>query len=145
MNHDATGRKAHILVIEDNPGDVDLLRMALESAGVDCLLTVIEDGGEAIAMLTQEQHAPPPDLVILDLNIPKSDGIEILEAMRGAPRSANVRVAVLSSSSSPRERARIKTFGVDSHIIKPSDLDEYLRIGLILKALLAHGEMSEPG
>jgi two-component system response regulator len=133
----ASNRKAHIVVIEDNPGDVDLLRMALDAAGVDCKLTVIEDGGDAIAALTEGDAAAVPDLVVLDLNIPKSDGIEILEALRASPRSANVRVAVLSSSSSPRERAKIKTFGVASHIIKPSDLDEYLKIGLILKSLLS--------
>jgi CheY-like chemotaxis protein len=133
-------KKACILLVEDNPGDVDLLRMALEAAAVDCTLTVIEDGGEAMAFLLGEgQHvnAPIPDLAILDLNVPKSDGIEILEAIRTNPRSAGVLVAVLSSSSSPRERARINNFGVALYITKPSDLDEYLKIGATLKALLA--------
>jgi two-component system response regulator len=140
-------KKACILLVEDNPGDVDLLRMALETAAVDCTLTVIEDGGEAMAfLLGQGEHvdAPIPDLAILDLNIPKSDGIEILEAIRTNPRSAGVLVAVLSSSSSPRERARIHNFGVGLYITKPSDLDEYLKIGSTLKTLLAD-KKSQPG
>lgn len=140
MTTETPTRKAHILVVEDNPGDVDLLRMALETAEVDCTLTIIEDGGDAIAfLLGQEtyQNAPVPDLAILDLNVPKSDGLEILEAMRAAPRSAHVVVAVLSSSSSPRERARIDACGVALYLTKPSDLDEYLRIGSRLKELLA--------
>lgn len=148
MTAETSKRKAHILVVEDNPGDVDLLRMALEAAEVDCRLTVIEDGGDAMAFLLGEGQyvdAPVPDLAILDLNVPKSDGLEIVEAMRAAPRSANVRVAVLSSSSSPRERARIDAFGVALYITKPSDLDEYLKIGSILKAVLAGEAGNEPG
>jgi DNA-binding response OmpR family regulator len=73
------------------------------------------------------------------LNVPKYDGVEILEAMRANPAFAEVRVAVLSSSSSPRERANIEKFHVSRYITKPLDLDEFLAIGLILKELLLDG------
>jgi CheY-like chemotaxis protein len=139
MIGEPNGRKLHILVVEDNPADVELLRWALESAKIDCDLTVIDDGGEALAFVQNRGkylHSPPPDLAILDLNLPKYDGIEILEALRGNLAFASVPVAVLSSTSSPRERAKMEAVGIDRFITKPPDFDEYLEIGLIVKSLL---------
>jgi two-component system, chemotaxis family, response regulator Rcp1 len=132
-------RKAHILVIEDNPADVVLLRFALESAGVDCALTVLDDGGEALEFIERKESVTGmevPDLVVLDLNLPKTDGIEILEAMRNTVAFADIPVAVLSSSSSPRERARMEGFRVARYMTKPPDLEEFMQIGLIVRDLL---------
>jgi two-component system, chemotaxis family, response regulator Rcp1 len=134
--------QVRILLVEDNPGDVELLRLALMKAGLDCDLTVLDDGAEALELVRQQgkyADAPAPDLAVLDLNVPKYDGIEILEAMRANPAFAHVRVAVLSSSSSPRERANIEKFHVSRYITKPLDLDEFLKIGVILKELLVDG------
>jgi CheY-like chemotaxis protein len=131
--------KSHILLVEDNAGDVELFRLALKKAKLDCELTVLDDGADALAMVRQLgrfANAAVPDLVVLDLNVPKYDGIEILEAMRANSAYAQVRVAVLSSSSSPRERTRIEQFHISRYITKPLDLDEFLAIGLILKDLL---------
>jgi CheY-like chemotaxis protein len=130
----------HIFVVEDNPGDVQLLQIALKAANVSCELTVVADGGEAIAFVQQRgQYAnvATPDLAVLDLNLPKNDGLEILEAMRASEVFAKVPVAVLSSSSSPRDLASLERFHVERFIVKPPDLDEYLQIGLILKELLS--------
>ena len=134
-------RKARILVIEDNPADVALLRLALESADVECELTVIEDGAEALEFIRQLESSLPsaiPSLTILDLNLAKTDGFEILQAMRAERVFAGVPVAVLSSSSSPRERARIDVLQVEQYITKPADLDEFMKIGQIVKSLLAN-------
>lgn len=133
-------RKVHILLIEDNPADVDLLRRAFRSAQLDCELTVLEDGAEALALIRRlEMHGgePAPDLAVLDLNLPKNDGIEVLQAMRATSVFAHVPVAILSSSASSRERARIEQFGIGRYITKPPDLDEFLRIGFTLQELLA--------
>jgi CheY-like chemotaxis protein len=140
MTQAAEATRTQVLVVEDNPADVELLRWALHGADVQCDLTVIDDGGEALAFVQQrgkylESHRP--DLAILDLNLPKYDGLEILEAMRANAAFAGVTVAVLSSSSSPRDRARMEAFNIARYITKPPDLDEYLRIGFILKELLA--------
>src|SRR5437868_871592 len=84
-----------ILLIEDNPGDVELLRLALRMADLDCDLTVLTDGGEAMAMVRRQgayREAPEPDLAILDLNIPKNDGVEVLETMRASEVFKNTRV-----------------------------------------------------
>lgn len=140
MSGELRSRKPHILLVEDNPGDVDLLRLAFETAELDCELTVLDDGGEALALVRQEgkyAEIPPPDLAILDLNVPKNDGLEILEAMRSNETYADVAVAVLSSSSSPRERAAMERFHIRRFIRKPSDLEEFMQIGSIVKELLA--------
>lgn len=136
---EADGRKVNVLVVEDNPADVELLRWALRFAGLTCDLTVIDNGGEALAFIQQRGEyvdRVTPDLAILDLNLPKYDGIEILEAMRANRTFADVPIAVLSSSSSPRDRAKIEAFRIGRYITKPPDLDEYLQIGLVMKQLL---------
>jgi CheY-like chemotaxis protein len=137
------GAKIQIFVVEDNPGDVQLLRMSLEAAQLDCELTLVKDGREALDYVHQlgsSTETPAPDLAILDLNIPKNDGLEILEAMRANPKFFEVPVVVLSSSASPRERDSVERFGVGRFIAKPPDLDEYLKIGLAIRELLAQGK-----
>jgi CheY-like chemotaxis protein len=138
MIQESGPRKVQILLVEDNPADVDLLRRALRNAELDCELTVIEDGAEALAFVRQKEKeagAPTPDLVVLDMNLPKHSGLEILEAMRTTRVFANVPVAILTSSSSPRERTKMEGLRVGRYITKPSDLEEFMRIGLIIKAL----------
>lgn len=135
-------RKAHILVIEDNPADVALLRLALDTAGLEYDLTVLDDGAAAIEFIRQNASALPislPDLTILDLNLPKSDGFEVLQAMRADKSFACMPVAVLSSSSSPRDRSRMGKFFVRRYITKPADLEEFMKIGLIVKEMLVDG------
>jgi CheY-like chemotaxis protein len=139
MNGQTSEGKAHILLLEDNPADVQLLRRALQSAGLDCHLAVIEDGAEALAFMRghgKYRDARPPDLAVMDLNLPKNDGLEVLEEMRKNPAFAEVPVAILSSSSSPRERNRLKELRVTRFITKPYDLEQFMEIGSILKSLL---------
>jgi CheY-like chemotaxis protein len=131
--------RMQIVVVEDNPADVDLLRHALHSAGLDCELTVMDDGAEALALVRRSGKyaaASPPDLAIIDLNLPKHSGLEILEEMNVAPGFAELPVVVLSSSSSRRDRANIEKFPGRRFLTKPADLDEFLKIGLIVKELL---------
>lgn len=134
------GRKPHVLLVEDNPGDVELLRLALGAAEIDCELMVIDDGGEALALVRQQgkySDIPVPDLAILDLNIPKNDGLEILAAIRTNQPFENLPVAILSSSPWLRERAILEPFHISRYITKPADLDEFLSIGMIVKELLS--------
>jgi CheY-like chemotaxis protein len=139
MNDGRGGRTFRILVVEDNPADVELLRLALADADVNCDLIVIEDGEEAKLFFEQQGRfadEKAPDLAILDLNLPRYDGMELLEAMRANPGFNEVAVVVLSSSSWPREREKMKAFRVTRFIAKPPDLEEYLKIGSQLKELL---------
>jgi CheY-like chemotaxis protein len=139
-------QKVRILVIDDNPADVELLRYALRHAGVTCDLTVIATGDEAIEFVQQRGKYPDtsaPDLAVVDLNLPRYDGIEIIGAMRRNPAFATVPVAVFTSSSSPRDRAKIEALKVCRYITKPSDLDEYLRIGSAIKQLLDENQSND--
>ena len=132
-----------LLVIEDNPADVDLLNRALAAAGLNCELTVIEDGADALAFFRAgvaapaSDRVPVPDLVLVDLNLPKHGGLEVIETMRANSKFAQVPVIILSSSSAPRDRSRMEAFQVQRYIVKPADLEEFMRIGLQIREVLA--------
>ena len=138
MSGPPVARKTRILVVEDNPADVDLLQLALTEAGLDCELTVIDDGADALAFVRcNDGLADLPVLAILDLNLPKHSGIEVLEEMRAHRGFADLPVIILSSSASPLDREKSARFGVRRYIVKPPDLEEFLRIGGQVKELLA--------
>jgi chemotaxis family two-component system response regulator Rcp1 len=128
-----------ILLVEDNTADVYLFRKALLGVGLNFELTVIEDGGKAIAFVRGEggdAGSPVPDLVVLDLSLPKNDGIQVLEAIRATKRFANVPVVIASSSPSPPARLKDKDLQVVRYIMKPPDLEGFLRIGNALRGSL---------
>jgi CheY-like chemotaxis protein len=131
-----------IFLVEDNATDVELFRLALREACVDCELVLFEDGGEIIDYILQPEaglRRARPDLIMLDLNLPKNNGLEVLQVIRQARSFAEVPVAVLSSSSSPRERAKLAAFNIREFIVKSPDLDAYLNVGAIVRALLEQG------
>jgi len=140
MNTTPLAAKTQLLVIEDNPADVALLRHALAGAGVECQLTVIDDGADAMTFFRQTGatlEAPQaPDLAIVDLNLPKHSGLEIIEQMRANPRFAEVPIVILTSSSSQRDRARMEKFLVKRYIVKPADLGEFMKVGFQIRELL---------
>ena len=126
-----------IIVVEDNPADVYLLREALRQAGLHFELTVIEDGAEALEFIHRKAaEIPKPDLAVLDLNLPSCGGIEILAAIRRNEHLADVPVAVVTSSAAPLERRQVENLGVARFITKPADLAEFLEIGEVLKEVL---------
>jgi CheY-like chemotaxis protein len=138
-------RKTRILLIEDNPADVYLLQRALDEVQLNFELTVIEDGADALALARQSGKYTaivPPDLAIIDLNLPKHGGLEVLEEMRANPAFADLPVMILSSSSTPHERARMEKCRIRQFVTKPPDLEEYLRIGLVVKQLLVERRAS---
>jgi CheY-like chemotaxis protein len=132
----------HILLVEDNAADVYLFRKALETAEVNFELTVISDGAEALTFVGREgkySEHPVPDLAVLDLNLPRKGGDEILAAIRANRHFANVPVVIASSSSSPGEQSRVQQLGVERYLQKPPDLEEFLQIGMVLKQILLAG------
>ncbi len=129
----------HILLVEDNSADAYLIRKALENAELNFELLLLEDGAEALAFVRGEGKyaaSQAPDLVVLDLNLPKSEGIEVLQAIRQSQRLANLPVVITSSSSSPHERAKAEQLLVERYIMKPPDLEDFLQIGKVLKQVL---------
>lgn len=132
---------ATIFLVEDNPADVELFRMALQEASLECELVLFEDGRKFLDHIdSAESQVALPDLLILDLNLPKNDGAEILRVLSGIPHFASVPVAVLSSSSSSRERSKLANYRVREFISKPSDLESYMKIGQIISGLLLRSD-----
>ena len=134
MQSDKSPRR--LLVIEDNPTDALLLRRALTEHGVDYEMVVVGDGEEAIEYLEQCKAGGRPELIIVDLNLPKEDGIEVLKVYRGIPLFVETQIVILTSSDSPSERQRAETIGVDAYLRKPIELDAFLELGGTLKELL---------
>jgi chemotaxis family two-component system response regulator Rcp1 len=133
-------QRVSILLAEDNPADAGLVRLALEEHGVEGELIVIEDGEKAIEFIQAteaDEAAPCPDLAIVDLNLPKKPGREVLARMRMSERCRHIPVIILSSSDAERDRADAVQFGASRYIRKPSKLEEFLSLGLIFKALLS--------
>ena len=128
-----------ILLAEDNPADVYLIREALREHGVDCAMRIASVGGEVLRLIASEQglaDAHRLGLIILDLNLPRHDGTEILQCLRGVKEFAGIPVVVLTSSDSPRDRQMAHQFGVTRYLRKPYNLEQFLSLGAIFKDLL---------
>lgn len=119
------------MLVEDNPGDVDLTLEALRDAKVRNHISVAKDGVDAMARLTrQPPHAdhPRPDLILLDLNLPRMDGRELLAAIRANPELAHIPVVVLTSSAAERDIARTYALHANCYVTKPIDLDQFIEV-----------------
>lgn len=131
--------KFRIWLAEDNPGDVRLFREALNNRAFRCELTVAEDGQKAIAMVRNalaDQTAPRPDLIVLDVNLPRHNGDEVLQHIRSQSTFAEIPVIMLTSSASPADRVAAGALGANLYIQKPSDLEGLATIGALIEQLL---------
>ncbi len=125
MSIDVTRPEPKILLVEDNPVDVLMIKRALQNGGFQNQPIVLDDGEPALAYL--RQGAPLPDLVILDLNLRRMDGPEVLSHIRRTPELKALRVILLSSS--PEDFMRSSTAQADYYIEKPSDAASFLNLG----------------
>ncbi len=124
-----------ILLIDDNPADVRMVREGLKEALPDARLSVAEDGVEAIRFLRREgrhSRAPRPDLIILDLRLPKKSGFDVLVEIKQDPTLANIPVVVQSSSEAPIDIQRAYSLHANCYITKPAGFDEFTRTMRIL-------------
>ena len=120
-----------ILLVEDSPGDVRLTREAFKDAKVHINLHVASDGAEAMAFLGREEHyvdSPRPDLILLDLNLPKKDGREVLGEIKESPTLKSIPVVILTTSASEEDILRSYRLHANCYITKPVDLDGFLKI-----------------
>jgi CheY-like chemotaxis protein len=125
------GEPAEILLVEDNPDDVELTIDAFRECGSPHRIHVVENGVDALAFLRREgDHgcAPTPDLVLLDLNLPKQSGYEVLEAIRRDPALGRIPVVILTSSAADSDMQRSVELQANGYVTKPLDLDDYLRV-----------------
>ena len=119
--------QARVFLIEDSQSDAYLVRLALERTSLRPEITHFADSEAALESLAALGVEAAPDLLILDLNIPRKDGFEVLEALRGMPRMAHLPVLVLTSSISPEDKRRAAKAGVRKYVSKPMLLDDFLR------------------
>ena len=140
MKHASAAGAARILVIEDNASDVFLLNRALKKQDFRFELVHLLNGGEALAFIRRQgvyAEAAIPDLILMDLNLAKYTGEDILRETRAAEHLAGVPVCVWSSSQSRRDKSLLNDLGVSQFITKPSGLDQFMEIGKTIKDLLS--------
>ncbi len=131
-------RLLHILVIEDNKADVFLVEEAIAVQEIHAELQVIADGEEAMRQVEENSSTMDwlPDLFILDLNLPRRSGHEILACIRQKPRYAHIPVLIMTSSDSENDRQKAALFGSNGYFRKPSGFSEFLLIGAVIKRLM---------
>jgi CheY-like chemotaxis protein len=124
-------RPVQILLVEDNPGDVGLTIEALKEAKVLNKLTVVKDGIEALSLLRrqgQHAHAARPDLILLDLNLPKKDGREVLAEIKADDNLKRIPVIILTTSQNEQDVVKSYNLHANCYITKPLDLDQFIKV-----------------
>src|SRR5258706_219376 len=127
-------KPARIILIEDNPTDVFMLRHGLDQQGDEYDLEVLQDGEQAMRFVQDERASmaeperPEPCVIVLDLYLPKYNGVAVLEAIRKEPVLAHVRVIVLTTLASPRDEMEMRRLGVRLFRTKPNQLDDYIHL-----------------
>jgi CheY-like chemotaxis protein len=125
----------HILLVEDNLSDIEITRRALHRRRVTDELTVARDGQEALDMLFGHPNGdvPPPGLILLDLNLPRVDGREVLEKIKSDPKLKRVPVIVLTASTREEDIARCYDLGVNTFISKPVRFEDFIKVVTTIK------------
>lgn len=113
-----------LLIVEDNPHDLELARVALELSDVQCEVRVARDGREALDLLRGMEVLP--DLVLLDLNMPRMNGHELLAAVKGDPALRRVPVVVFTTSGELRDRQAVAAVGADGYVLKPEGFGDLI-------------------
>ncbi|MBT3378942.1 MAG: response regulator [Lentisphaerae bacterium] len=132
-----TNAVRRVLLVEDGPDDVDLTLEALKEAGLELSLAVAENGVEAVAYLRgQGQHAdaPRPDLVLLDLNLPRMDGREVLQEVKQDPLLRRIPIIVLTTSDAREDITQAYDLHANCCITKPIDFDRWIQLFQLIEA-----------
>ena len=121
----------HILLVEDSVADATLIQRSFKKSNVSCILHWVEDGEKAIAFLERRgeyELATRPDLIILDLNLPRLDGREVLQKIKNNPAFRRIPIIIMSTSNSETDIACSYDLYANCYIVKPFDVDEFLKI-----------------
>ncbi|WP_414859153.1 response regulator [Nostoc sp. KVJ3] len=120
-----------VLLVEDNPGDAQLTRIALEDSKISIHLNVVEDGVEAMAFLRKEGiyvNVAHPDIVLLDFNLPRKDGREVLAEIKADEKLKRIPVVVLTTSQAEEDILKAYNLSANCYITKPVDFDQFVKI-----------------
>lgn len=128
--------KHKVVLLEDNPADVFLLRRALREAGLECEMKELDNGEDALQHLhSRARQNDIPDLILLDLNVPRQEGADVLRELRTLPAFRDALIIVVTSSQAPSDRQRVEEYGA-IFLTKPADLDEFMQLGQVIRGLL---------
>ena len=131
MDHETIPRPVELLLVEDSPTDALLMQEALRHARIWNNVHVVEDGEEALAFLRREDphtHAPRPDLILLDLNLPRKDGREVLAEIKVEPALKSIPVVVLTTSKDEQDVLHAYDLHASCYITKPVDFSQFTEI-----------------
>ncbi len=131
MNSAGYGGGIEILLVEDNPGDVRLVKEAIAENKIKNDIYVVSDGEEALLFLRREgdyKDAPQPDLILLDLNLPKKSGRDVLEEVKSDPDLKRIPVVVLTTSDAERDILRSYDLHANCYVTKPVDMNQFVRV-----------------
>jgi CheY-like chemotaxis protein len=121
----------HILLVEDNPGDIRLTQEALKTSKLQVELSIARDGVEVLSFLRKEgkfADAQPPDLILLDLNLPRKSGLEVLAEIKNDSELKNIPVVILTTSESEEDILRSYNLHANCYVTKPVDMHQFLKI-----------------
>lgn len=131
MTMQDTNQEIDILLVEDNPADIRLTQEAFKETRLRCKLHVARDGAEALDFLRQNGRfatAPRPDMILLDLNLPKKDGREVLAEVKNSPQFKSIPIVVLTTSSATEDVRHTYNHHANCFITKPDGLDEFVDV-----------------
>jgi CheY-like chemotaxis protein len=129
-------------VVEDNPADVFLILETIEATRIKIPIHVVKDGEAATRFFDdadRDDSAPSPALVILDINLPKKHGVEVLQHLRRSERCRKARVIVVSTSNARKDREAVMMSGADAYFPKPSKYEDFLKLGDLILELISKG------
>jgi two-component system, chemotaxis family, response regulator Rcp1 len=137
MNRDSL-QQLSLLLVEDSPADVFLVKEAMKEEGLSCRVEVADDGEKAMRILEEVDAGTEDvrDLLLVDLNVPCQSGTEVLERLRRMPRCARTPVVIMSTSDTPVERKRALDLGATEYFCKPSSLAEFMKLGRLIRRML---------
>ncbi len=121
----------NILLVEDNPADIRLTQEAFKETRQNIILHVVRDGTEALAFLRQTGRftaVPRPDMILLDLNLPKKDGRQVLEEVKKTPDIKRIPIVILTNSKAAEDIRQTYDHHANSYITKPANLDEFIAV-----------------
>ncbi|MGA2737119.1 MAG: response regulator [Bryobacteraceae bacterium] len=131
--------RPQILLVEDSRADANLVEEALAEAQLECGLSIVRDGLQAIKFIDRLDAEPghlQPDIVLLDLNLPKVSGEEVLKRVRRSPKCGATKVLIVSSSDAPADREMAMGLGASGYFRKPASLEQFMELGPRIRALL---------
>jgi CheY-like chemotaxis protein len=138
-------REIRILLAEDNRADIVMVREALKAHKVPHQLDVVVNGEEALSFIARMGKVGEPgcpDILLLDLNLPRADGLDVLREFRRHPACATVPVIIISSSNAPRDREAAGVLDVANYFAKPLSYEAFLELGQLVKEAVGEGSIS---